>query len=331
MRISNNSLYINYEKNLGDIQARKFNDGLKLTTGKDLNSLADDPRKIVSIKNVANKISRNEAYLATMSSAVSEMQLTDEQLNSIYEKLTKIRELSINAANVASSDSLKSLGVYVKGMLEDLVKDANADFDGHYLFSGTKTTDESMPPTPPEKNSQPFELVQDTPTATNPSGLRVVFKGNDKDRTIDKDKSSTEVINIKAGEIFGGSGNEIFGTIIDLYNLITYNSDGTERGAGDGLTRDDTGILDELQKKIADQAYVVTNAAGVNGARMNRLTALTDQLNYENVRLNDIRSADEDTDYAKTSMDLARDDMALQYTLQVGARLSQVTLFDFLS
>lgn len=330
MRVSNNLLYRTYERNLEDIQTRKLKQEVKLTTSKEINTLADDPTGLVKVKQLSNKIDRNENYKSNIENAIGEMTVIGEELDAINGRIENIRQLAIESTLTGNSSNLPTLGVYVKGLMEDIIKDSNIDFNGRFIFSGTITNGDAIAATPPATNTQPFELVQETPTADNPSGFRVIFKGNNKDRLINKDDTSTELVNVKASEIFGGSGDQVFSSIIDLYNLLTYNSDGTKRTSADGFTRADMSVVSQIQQEISKQAEQVNNIAAINGSRINRLTALKDQIDFENIRLKEFRSMDEDTDYAKATLNLAREDNALQYSLQIGGNLARLSLLDFL-
>ncbi len=331
MRISNNLLWTTYESNLQQIQNRKLSIEEKVTTGKDVNSLSDSPKKVVNIKQLTNKINRNESYQNTIDDAIGEMTVVSEDLESLYNDMEEIRQIAIESTLTGNSSNLKTLGTYVKGLLDDVVSKANSDFNGRFVFAGTITTADGITVTPPATDTQPFELVQGTVTTDNPSGLEVVFKGNNKDRAINKDDTSTEVVNTTAADIFGGTGNEIFSTIISLYNKLSYNDDGTERTSADGFSREDMEEVDGMQTKIQEQVEAINNAAAVIGSKMNRLTTVKDQISTENTRLKEYRSMDEDTDYAQAAIDLARESNALQYTLQIGTDISGLTLFDYLS
>lgn len=330
MRISNNLLYRTYERNLEDIQTRKLKQEVKITTGKEINTLADNPAGLVKVKQLTNKIDRNEAYKSNIDNALGEMSVIGEELDALNDKVEEIRQLAIESTLTGNASNLRTLGVYVKGLLEDIIKDGNVDFNGRYVFSGTITNGDAITVTPPATNTQPFELVQDPPTLANPSGFRVVFKGNNKDREINKDDASTEIVNVKASEIFGGTGDQVFTSIIDLYNILSFKSDGTPRTSADGFTRADMSVVNQIQQKIEQQAEQINNIAAINGSRMNRLNALKEQIDFENIRLKEYRSFDEDTDYAKATLNLAREDNALQFSLQIGGNLARLSLLDFL-
>lgn len=331
MRITEKSAIIPYQRNLEEIQTRRFKENLRLSTGKQIQSISESPDKLVQVKELTTHIEKNNAHISNLEEVLKELSQVDDRMQGIADKFQQIRQLAVDASAVGNTNALYALGTYVKGLLEDIVNDANTDFNGKFLFSGTKTNSASLDQIVPGQNDMPFELLSDSPSADNPSGLRVIFKGNNKDRVINKDSNSEEIINSTASEIFGGSGTEVFKPIIDLVNLLTYNQDGTKRSQGDLLSRDEMARLNEYQKKIMDVYEHLDTVTARNGARLNRLEAVRDQVNQENTRLKELRSLDADTDVAASTLKLMQEDTALQYTLQTGAKIIPQSLFDFLA
>lgn len=330
MRITDKSISSSYLRQLEDVQNRVFENNYRIASGQQNINLSDNPMAIVDVKKLTTMITQNENYVDVVDDTLAELLATEEQLGSISEALQKMRQIAVDATNVGNMGNLSSLAVYIKGILNDIVKDANRDYNGHYLFSGTKTTADSITPTPPEQNSNPFEIVFDTPTEENRSGMRVVFKGNNEDRAINKDNYSSEVINTKANEIFGANGTEVFDSIVDLYNLLQYNADGSTRDVYDVFSKDEQEKLDVYQAKLGKIAEEIDGVVARNGIRSNRLTLVSEQLTNQNLLLKEYRSQKGETDVAETSLNLARDQNALQYSLKVGGNLFQNSLFDFL-
>ncbi|HOK14437.1 MAG TPA: hypothetical protein PK007_05875, partial [Candidatus Kapabacteria bacterium] len=223
-----------------------------------------------------------------------------------------------------------SLGVYVRGLLEDIVKEANADFNGKLLFAGTKSTVDSITPEAPQTTNLPFEIVQEQATPDNPSGLKIYFKGNFENRIINKDSKTTEKINVTANEMFGNGGTEFFENIIKLYNVLSFKSDGTPRQETDPLSKFDVDEINSVQAKLAVTNEQLNKLTAQLSARRNRMENLSSQMSEEVIRYKELKTINEDTDYAKVTMDLRLEEIALQYTLQVGSNLLQKSLMDFL-
>ena len=158
----------------------------------------------------------------------------------------------------------------------------------------------------------------------------MLFRSN-KDRIINKDIRSQEVINTKAEDMFGAAGTEVFSSIIKLYNLLNYKSDGTVRSQGDGLTGSEVDLINIYQKDIAVATENINIANGRNGIKIQRLTAIKEQMTEEITRLKEFRSIDEDTNFAQSTIKLSQEQNALNYSLQVGSRLIRQSLLDFLT
>jgi len=140
MRVTHKSTFIPYQRNLDEIQNRKFKEEIRLSTGKAITSLSDNPSHYVDSKIFTSKIQQNENYKNIIEDALSELRATEESLEFISDNVRKIREIAIDATQIGNSGNTFSLSVYIKGILKDIIKQANTDFNGKYLFAGTKTT-----------------------------------------------------------------------------------------------------------------------------------------------------------------------------------------------
>ena len=330
MRITQNSIIQPFNHSLRNLQENRYKENVRLATGKKILSIADAPKEIANIKQFSSMIDRNSKYLNNIETALREMQSSSTYLDTMQQKIQDIRQLSIDATQSGNADNLYTQAQYIRGIFEDIIRDANMDHNGKYLFSGTLRNEEGIRIEPPATNKLPFEIIEGEKTAENPSGLSVVFKGNNKDRIIHKDQLTSEVINAKAEEMFGEGAVEIFDSVIKLYNLLAYNSDGEIRGVKDYLTIKDTAAISEYQKTVQLFSEKISNVNARMGATMNRLENIRDQMLEESVRLKHLRSVDEDTDVSRSAIELARHENALQYTLQIGSRIFSQTLFDFL-
>ncbi len=330
MRVTQYSAIEPYKNNLQEIGQRLLNNQMRIATGKDIQSIGDAPDRIPDIKKLSSLISSNEKFLTIIENQISEFQYSDNQLQGISDIIQKTRQTAIDATQVGNTGNIPVLATVIKGYIEDMINNANADYNGRFLYAGTKTNSDSFDPTVPNSNNLPFELIQDTPTSSNPSGLKVVFKGNFEDKVINKDQNSSEVINTKADEIFGAGGTEFFDTMINLYNLLEYRTDGTPRTSSDVFSQEEIGKLNNLQKQISDFSAQIDKTIAQNGARSNRFDALRLQITDENTYLKDLLSSKQDTDVANVSLELAKDQNALQYALQVGGRIIPTSLLNFL-
>ncbi|MCX6155574.1 MAG: hypothetical protein NT007_15585 [Candidatus Kapabacteria bacterium] len=330
MRITNSSVFIPYLTNLQNLENQKFKSDLQISTGTQLINIADNTQMLYDTKQIQTLMTNNNQYINNLETALSEIRMASDQFDSISLKMQNIQQLAIDSMNVGNHSNLATLGINLKGLLNDVIRDANLNYNGKYLFSGTKTTADSLNKTPDAQGEQPYELVQGTATADNPSGLKIIFKGNQESRTINKDKYTSEAYNTKSEDIFGVGGTEVFENVLKLYNLLTYKEDGTVRKETDLFSKVDFEKVNVYQRTIAVINDKIAKTGGINGALMNRFETLQSQLKEENTRMGELLSIKSDTDVAKTSIDLKKQESSLQYSLQIGAQMMQNSLFDFL-
>lgn len=329
MRVTFNSPMKPYLNNLEKIQNRKINEEMRLTTGNRIQSLADDPTGLVDTKQLASKIEKNKTYIANIDESLNEMRLAHESIDFLSNSLQKIRDLAIDSTQIGVQGDAVNIAVYVRGILDDMVKEANKDLGGRYLFSGTKIIPKNIDIAHPATNHQPYELLEVEKSPENPSGLKVIFKGNNNERIINKDNYSTEVVNVSSNKLFG-SNLEALQSVIDLYNVLYYNEEGGKRERNDPITLDQFIKLDNYQKNIAESVNQLNSVNSDFGAKINRLELIQIQYESDNIRLNEIKSMKSDTDVAQSAMNLKMEETALNYSLQIGSGLIRNTLFDFL-
>lgn len=329
MRVTNNSYMNTYLRNLENVSTEKIKNQMRIATSKDLFSLSEGPDRIVDIKQLNNRISENETFVDITNKAISELQLTHDSLVTLSDYSTELKALIIDASSTASSGSLTTLGIYTKGILEDMISVANKDYNGKCLFGGTDTR-----PEPGTRDAYgtifPYELVEGEPSEGNPSGLSVIYKGNQEGRFVPKDLRTTEQINIIPEKAFGEGGTELFESVIDICELLKYKLDGEERSDNNYINVEEVGVVNQLHIALDSLITNIDAQTTVSATAINRLTLTNAQLLNENVNLGSFRSKLQDTDIASESIELTQNDTALQYALKVGANIARLSLFDYI-
>ncbi len=331
MRVTTNSILGQYMSSLNDINARVQRDNIQLSTGKQMVDLSDNPGAVMDIQFYDQNIENSTNYKNTASTAVDELTNTSAMLESVSTSLTSIRQTATDSLLVDNSDKLPTLATNVRLMLQSLIDAANTHHNGGYSFAGTKTSPASLKPTAPETKNLPFELVQEAATASNPSGLRVSFKGNLEKRIVNSGPNSTEQVNVTADEVFGANGIDTFNKVIDVYNKMMYRADGTKReSSSQAYTADEHAAMQVSIKQMADAVDFADRGNGIAATRLNRMQAIHDQMDTDISRMKDLRSSVQDADVGETIMNLNKDQMAMQFAMQAGSKLFGRTLMDFL-
>lgn len=330
MRVTQFSKFTPLQSAIEEIQSRKYLNEVRLATGKQIVDISESPNALAEEKRLDNLLDLYGQYKKNIDYSIGYVQYVTETIDSVSANFQKLREIAIDATKTGVSRDLSTLGNAVRGLLNDIIKDLNSDFNGQFIFSGTLTSPDSVQQPPGSTNKLPFEILQENPSSGNPSGLRVVFKGNNNRVVINTSKVSSEMLNTTASDLFGDSTASSLNSIVELYNLLTYDSDGNLRDSNDLFNQDDLLKLNELHKKFGEIYERVVAMNSKNGSLLNRLEVQGDQTNALITNFKGLKSKVADTDYSATSLELMKDQTALQFALQVGARLTQTTLFDFL-
>ncbi len=331
MRITQNSTTSIYMQNLAESRDRYTVSQLQMTTQKRINSLTDGRFDLAETKRLTNTIGRRQTYQSNIDNALTQSRIYQSTLDATQTHLTELRDIALTAAQPINNEKLAVLSSKVRGLIDDMAKLANTEFDGKLIFGGTKTTRNSITPTAPATSNLPFEIVRDPAlvSTSNPEGLRAIFQGNNNARVVQTSETTSENINITAQNVFGAGGIQVFQDAIRLYNVMRYKPDGTVR-TNEPLTQNETNQVQSVLENFAQaQDRYVTEAARMGGVE-NRMEILTDQANNELTRLKELRSLKEDIDMGQVALDLKKHETVLDATLQVGRDIIQRSLLDFL-
>ena len=144
MRVTQNSRFIPYKSSLEDIQLRLTKEQARLSSGKNIITLSDSPKDVVTVKKLTDLIERNSQYKLNINDALGEIQASSETLESSRDKLLSVRSYALDATQAGNTGNLSVISGAIKGILTDLIKDANSDYGGKFLYSGTQTTKSSI-------------------------------------------------------------------------------------------------------------------------------------------------------------------------------------------
>ncbi|MCX7930256.1 MAG: flagellin [Chlorobi bacterium] len=330
MRITLQSYTGKLRTTLTDLTARQAQQQARIATGERLLRLSDAPTDIPNIVSYRSNIAKLERYSSTLDSALAENATVESALVTIGQTMTDTHTLGIDVLQIANHDKWAVIAQQVLTKIRTLIEAANTSHGDVFVLSGTKNTAASLTPSPPEQMSVPFELVATTPSPSNPSGLEVRFKGNIEPRYVQTGDGNTEQVATTADAVFGTGGTEVFDTLITLYNTLAFHPDGTPRSEGQLPTAEQLDAVAALVKRIADASGRIQSTTSALGIRTERMAAQREQIDQDLTRQREFLSRLADTDVAAATMQLQRDQIAYEYSLRIGARIMNLSLFDFL-
>ena len=330
MRITNQMMSKSFLRDLGRNQnyMKKLND--QLTSGKEIRRPSDNPFKVARSMQLNRDVLTNTQYNENIKDTTNWLDTTDTALEQLGNSLQRFRELMVSAGNAGyGTDEKKAIKDEMNEKINEITQILNTNFDGKYIFGGTKG------------NSKPVGSTKDTSTGNNFIYLSgkdgEMLKLNDSDEdvqnqigmigsklTVEVSQGVTMDYNVSATELLlfkDKNGKEI--NAMDLLQDITNNVASDDSTDSSKVTGDNLKDIDE----------VITNLLKVRaevGAKQNRMDSAASQNEEQNFNLKDILSQTEDIDFAEKNIEATVAQSVYMASLQVSAKIIQPSLLDFL-
>lgn len=304
MRVSTGLLFNTMMQDVAKYQERMNSLREDIATGKSLRKPSDDPLGASRAVTIRALLAGAEQHEANVRDAREWLSATEMYMSQAQDLLVAAKDAAIKGANDAlTGDARKAIAYDINQMIEDMLRLANSQHEGRYIFAGLKTM---APPPPPD--TYPFAIVS-TPNESD----KVEYYGDSKAKIIEAEDNVNVQVNIPGDQAFEASG--LFSTLIALRDhLIADNGD---------EIRQDVGRLDVCIDKV-------TEMIGQLGARSARLGRAATRIEQTKVELAASLSKIEDTDIAKATVALELQQVIYKAALAAGAQVIQPTLLDYL-
>ncbi len=301
MRITNSMMNRSVLSDLNDVANRLTETQRKLSSGKEVNRPSDDPYRAGRAIGLRGDIEGMKQYGRNIDEALGWQTVTDTALTTMTKFAQRARELVVEGATETLSQADRdAIAQEIDQIIAGMKQEANATYDGRYVFAGTDTA------------ARPYDSTLGT--------------GNDTyagDQIIQQREIGPGVrlgVNVTGDEILGGAAGASGNMLAVLRDVATHlrSSDAEALGGADLSALDD-----EMDNLLAVQARV--------GAGMNRLETAKSRLLEIQEAATKMLSDVEDADMAKTIIDFNTQQAVYQSALKAGAQVIQPSLLDFLS
>jgi flagellar hook-associated protein 3 FlgL len=274
------------------VQERLADAQERVSSGKQIEKPSDDPLGAERAVRLRGELQTTSAYSTAVGESKSWLDATDSALSSITDIVQTARELTVQAANGATTPSARqSIKVQIDALTEQLKTTLNGAYDGRYIFSGTAT------------DTPPYDLTSATPDAYQGDANPVV-------RQIGPGVSVQ--VNVTADDVLSG--------LLPALRTISAH-----------LQSNDAASLQTTDLQALDAGLdTVTTARSQVGAVTNRVDAAGQRLADLHDVTTAFLSKTEDADLPQALTDLSAQQNALSAALQGGATLIQQSLMDFL-
>ena len=323
MRITNSSMIRSHmydtQNNLTNMS--KINQ--QISTGKVINTVSDDPHKAIRIMNMNNEIKYTEKYNSNIDETVGWMNTTDGALESTGNLLNEIKETILKVGNgTYSQNEMKSLNEDMNEKIKQLADTLNSTYGGKYLFGGSSVDDAPITVIENPDGTVKLEFSKDKngQTIPNTDDLKADISSG---INIDYNISVGEILNIK-----DGNGNTVnlldeINNLSTLMNDIANGDEQTAAKAKETLLNDTKGKIDTLFDHVVNER----TSLGVRVSTAEKIKELNDE---DILNIQDVLSKTQDTDVVEKFIELKSAEMIYQASIQVGAKLIQPTILDYI-
>ena len=267
----------------------------ELSSGYKLNQPSDDPYAASQALKLRADLASNQQYQGNVSDANAWQTVADTALGNIGDSVQRARDLIIQGANGTNSASDRTAMVTELNQLIDSIKtDANTQYAGRYIFSGTAT------------NTQPYQ-----------QGGVDTYSGNTASITREIGAGVQVSINQPGSSIIGDSSSGLLSTLRTIVNDL--NSGNTS-----ALSTTDLTAIDSANDSLL-------NARAQVGAMSDRLTTATNRLTQNEQSTTQLLSSVQDADMTQVMISFSTQQAAYQAALHAGAQIIQPSLMNFLT
>jgi flagellar hook-associated protein 3 FlgL len=273
----------------------------ELSSGKSILEPSDNPYGASQAISLQSSLDGLGSYERSAKDGTSWLNTSASALTSIGSQVQRVRELVLQASNdIDSPTDLANIAAEVQQLTEGVKQDANTQYAGQYVFSGTLT---NTPAYQPGEN--------DTYQGNAGTVSRVIGPG------------APANISVNLASVLGNGSGAADGKLLDtLRTIVTNLKEGTP-AAIETLRTTDLKNLD-------------TNLNGLTGVQA-EAGAVTDQLNLAISRIQSLQvtatqqlSNVQDANIAQVSIEFSNEQAAFNAALRAGASIVQESLLEFL-
>lgn len=232
----------------------------QLATGKKINRPSDDPFGTVKAMNYRSQLAEVDQYKRNINEVHHKMDNIDAALDETTKVLHRIRELAVYASNdTHDSEERSYIKKEVEQLREQLVKIANTNVNGEYIFNANDPTSKLI-----ENGNYPSE--------TDVSGTEIVISKGIKINT-----------NVNAGAVFGTD------TFERIDNFIQSLEPDDNQAAISASIEDIDHILKKVLNERADlgarmnRIDLIENRLGETEVLTTKMMAENENIDYEKV------------------------------------------------
>lgn len=272
----------------------------KIASGRNYNRPSDDPVSARLLVGFGDRLRTTEQYQSNINKANVWLMMTDTALTGLANTMYEINRLT--ATITSGTDDLtfrQNTVTQLTNLRQQLADIGNTQLEDRYIFSGTAT------------DTKPYDRnVQAPPVAAT-------YLGNDTTSSIEIDTNSIESLNIPGDQVLGSDTNGV-NILYELDRLIA------------AIEANDVPAIRAQANQMELGAQQIQRAQVTNATRISRLDTTSKMLANTKNTLETVIFNIQTADDAKLAVEMTQQLTAFEATLSSTARISQVSLLDYL-
>lgn len=299
------------------VQQNKLYDAYnKINNNEKFSNISENPIDATGVININTQLQKIEMYTKNIDNATAQINVQDSTFSTIVDKMQRINDLTIQAANGASGSSgIEATKTEIKQLKENIVALANTQYNGIYIFGGANTA------TPPYSLSDDGSIVYSGTPSTDSS----------YERKLDIADGVSVTLNAAGDSVFGSydagdptatppvaaSGTGLFKSLGDLESLLNESPVDTEKI---------TAQLEPIQNAIKN----VSEIQSIYSASISKMTMT--QTNHDDTTLvlksqkQDLQEVDQTTAISE----FVKQNYAYQASMQVFMQMQNQSLLNYM-
>jgi flagellar hook-associated protein 3 FlgL len=305
MKISTSQLFDNSVNQMNRQQSKIAEMQAKLASGKQIVKPSDDSEKSAVIQRLQTAIDRQSVYERSLDTAENRLASEESALMSSERILQRIRQLAVQSnTDTLSVDDKEILANEITSLREELLSLANTqDANGNYVFAGSNV------------QAKAFDVNADGD---------IIYQGDKTQTSVDISDQRRLVLNRAGDEVFMSVDREVDG---DTQNISFFK---VIDDFAQALATDDEDALNLGLEEISSITERMGASIADLGSRISTVNNQREILEDTNLRYQDLLSNAQDLDYATAVTKLSAELLSLEAAQASFAKISQLSLFNYI-
>lgn len=313
MRVTSNMSADNsiYNIQQGRIKLNKLQE--LTSSGQNINRPSDDPINTRLLLDIIDKVKTTDQYSSNIKKSDIWQQFTNTALTGMSDTLQQARTLTASISDGVDPDFKTSVVSQLQALKQQMIDMGNTQMGDQFIFGGANNATQPFTNSPAQFPPPAPQNAAFTFYTGDENSLNVEIGNNAAPMTMNIPGNQILTADTATSQNYGGTN------ILQAFDDLIY-----------AVQADDVTGIRASSLALGDGAKQIFNAITDVGSRMTRLDSFTKMNENTRNTLMSVYSSTQNVDYAKLGVELSQQQIAFEASLSSTAKLSQLSLLDYL-